>query len=165
MKIIAAMALLSCCALAQDKKAISLAEGGCGSRDAKYEVKTDESQHPTPTPEHGKALIYFVSDGNLTSLFGVDGRWVGAVGGGKYLFVPIDPGEHHVCAMLQSVRPERGPRVSVHSLKAEPGGTYYFRTRMVGIDTGFFLQLDELDPDEGKWFVAWHSFSTSHPKD
>ena len=79
-------------------------------------------------------------------------------------FVPIDPGEHHVCAMMQSVPPHRGPRVSVHSLKAEPGGIYYFRTRLVGISTGFVLQLDQLDSDEGRWFVAWSKFSTSHPK-
>ena len=165
MKTIAAMVLLSCFALAQDKRAISRAEVGCGPQDMKYEVKSDESQHPTPTPENGKALIYVVADGHLTSIFGFDEKWVGAVNGGRYFFVPIDPGEHHVCAMLQSFLPERGPRVSVHSLKAEPGGTYYFRTRMVGISTGFVLQLDQLDSDEGRWFVAWSKFSTSHPKD
>ena len=165
MKTIAAIVLLSCCALAQDKRAISRAEVGCGPQDVKYEVKTDESQHPTPMPEDDKALIYVVADGHLTALFGFDEKWVGAVNRGRYFFVPIDPGEHHVCAMLQSSLPERGPRVSVHLLKAEPGGTYYFRTRMVGISTGFILQLDQLDSDEGRWFVAWSKFSTSHPKD
>ena len=173
MKTIAATLLLSCCsccAFAQDKRAISAAEAGCGPQDAKFEVKTDESQHPTATPEDGKALIYVVADGHLTTLFGFDEKWVGAVHGGikgaTYFFVPIDPGEHHVCAMLQSFHPDRSrPRVSVHSLKAEPGGIYYFRTRLVGISTGFVLQLDQLDSDEGRWFVAWSKFSTSHPKD
>ena len=172
MKTIAATVLLtccSCCAFAQDKRAISAAEVGCGPQDAKFEVKTDESQHPTPRPEDGKALIYVVADGHLTTLFGFDEKWVGAVNGGinggRYFFVPIDPGEHHVCAMLQSFRPDRSrPRVSVHSLKTEPGGIYYFRTRLVGISTGFVLQLDQVDPDEGRWFVAWSKFSTSHPK-
>src|ERR1700720_2315943 len=101
MKTIAAILLLSCCVLAQDKRAISRAEVGCGPQHLKYEVKTDESQHPAPTPEDGKALIYFVADGHLTSPFGVDGKWVGAVNGGRYFFVPIEPGEHHLCAMLQ----------------------------------------------------------------
>ena len=172
MKTIAATVLLSCCsccAFAQDKWAISAAEVGCGPQDAKFEVKSDESQHPTPAPEDSKALIYVVADGRLTTIFGVDGKWVGAVNGGitggTYFFVSIDPGEHHVCAMLQSFLPDRGPRVSVHSLKAEPGGSYYFRTRLVGINTGFVLQLDQLDSDEGRWFVAWSKFSTSHPKD
>jgi hypothetical protein len=163
MKTIAAIVLLSCCAFGQDKAAVSATESGCGPQDARFEVKSDES-HPTPTPEDGKALIYFVADGHLTTPFGVDGKWVGAVNGGRYFFVSIEPGEHHLCAMLQSFLTERGPRVSVHSLKAEPGGNYYFRTRMVGISTGFVLQLDQLDSDEGRWFVAWSKFSTSHPK-
>ena len=77
MKSIAAIVLLSCCALAQDKRAISRAEVGCGPQDVKYEVKSDESQHPTPTPEDGKAVIYFVADGHLTSIFGFDEKWVG----------------------------------------------------------------------------------------
>ena len=165
MKKIAAIALLSCWALAQDKRAIARAEVGCGPQDAKYEVKTDESQHPTPTPKDGKALIHVVADGHLTSIFGFDELWVGAVNDGRYFFVAIDPGEHHVCAILQSSLPARGPRVSVHSLKAEPGETYYFRTRLVGISTGSVLQLDQLDPDEGRWFVAWSKFSTLHSRD
>ena len=164
MRTIAAIVLLSCCAFGQDKAAVSATEAGCGPQDARFEVKSDESQHPTPTPEDGKALIYFVADGHLTNPFGVDGKWVGAVNGGRYFFVPIEPGEHHVCAMLQSFLTERGPRVSVHSLKAEPGGSYYFRTRMVGISSGFVLHLDQWDSDEGRWFVAWSKFSTSHPK-
>ena len=168
MKILAAIVLLACCAHAKDKRAISRAEVGCGPQNVKYEVKTNESQHPTPAPEQGKALIYFVADGHLTTSFGFDEQWVGAIDGGGYFFVPIDPGEHHVCAMLQSFLTQKLltglPRVSVHSLNAEPGGTYYFRTRMVGISTGFVLQLEQLDSDEGRWFVAWSKFSTSHPK-
>jgi hypothetical protein len=128
-------------------------------------VTSDESQYSAPTPKEGKALIYFVADGHLTSPFGVDGKWVGAVNGGRYFIVAIDPSEHHICAMLQSFLPLRGPKVSVHSLKAESGGSYYFRTRMVGISSGFVLQLDQLDSDEGRRFVAWSKFSTSHPKD
>jgi hypothetical protein len=160
------LSFLSCCAFAQDKRAISAAEVGCGPQDAKFEVKSNESLHPAPTPENGKALIYVVADGHLTTIFGFDEKWVGAVKGGGYFFVPIDPGEHHVCAMLQSFLPDRSrPRVSVHSLKAEPGRSYYFRTRLAGISTGYVLQLDQLDSDEGRWFVAWSKFSTSHPKD
>jgi hypothetical protein len=168
MKTVAAIVLLFCCALAQDKTAISTAESACGLQDAKFEVKSDKSQHPAPTPEEGKALIYFIADGHLTTPIGVDGKWVGAVNDGKYFFVPIDPGEHHICAMLQSFMIRRVltwlPRVSVHSLKAEPGGTYYFRARLVGISTGFVLQLDQLDSDEGRRFIAWSKFSTSHSK-
>jgi hypothetical protein len=168
MKTIATILLLLCCALAQEKRAISRAEAGCGPQDEKYEVKTDESQHPAPTPGEGKALIYFVADGHLTSVFGFDEKWEGAVDGGRYFFVSVEPGEHHICAMLQSFTIRRVltwlPKVSVHSLKAEPGGTYYFRARLVGISTGFVLQLEQLDSDEGRRFIAWSKFSTSHPK-
>ena len=171
MKRIAPTVLLSwcsCCAFAQDKRAISAAEAGCGPQDAKFEVKSDESQHPTTTPEDGKALIYVVADGHLTTIFGFDEKWEGAVEGGRYFVVPVEPGEHHICAMLQSLMIRRVltwlPRVSVHSLKAEPGGTYYFRARLVGISTGFVLQLDQLDSDEGRRFIAWSKFSTSHAK-
>jgi hypothetical protein len=48
------------------------------------------------------------------------------------------------------------------------GGSYYFRTRMyqiVGGGVGFVFQLDQMDSDEGRWFVAWNKFSTSHPKE
>ena len=106
------LSVLSCCSFGQDKAAIAAAEAGCGPQDAKFEVKSDESQHPVSTPEDGKALIYFVADGHLTSVFGVDEKWVGAVNGGRYFFVPIEPGEHHLCAMLQFVLPLGGPRVS-----------------------------------------------------
>jgi hypothetical protein len=62
------LSFLSCCAFAQDKRAISAAEVGCGPQDAKFEVKSDGSQHPAPTPENGKALIYVVADGHLTTM-------------------------------------------------------------------------------------------------
>jgi hypothetical protein len=172
MKTIVAIFLLSYCAFGQDKAAVSAAEEGCGPHDKKFEVNSDESQHPTPIPEEGKAVIYFVVDGHpvpaapYTSVFGVDGKWVGAVNAGRYFFVPIEPGEHHLCARRQSLLPPGGPRVSVHSLKAEPGASYYFRTRMFEIVGGVFVfQLDQMDSDEGRWFVAWSKFSTSHSKD
>jgi len=178
MKAIAAILLLSSCALAQNKSAISAPEAGCGPQDQKFEVNSDPSQHPAPTPEEGKAVIYFMADGHPTSVFGVDGKWVGAVNGGRYFFVSIEPGEHHLCARRQNSVPpgartgfhDTGPRVSVHSLKAEPGGSYYFRTRMLQIvdrpgGMGFVFQLDQMDPDEGRWFVSSSEFSTSHSKD
>jgi hypothetical protein len=120
MKTISAIVLLSCCVLAQDKTAISTAESACGPQDAKFEVKSHKSQHPVPTPEEGKALIYFIADGHLTTTIGVNGKWVGAVNDGKYFFVPVEPSEHHLCAMLQSSPAQKGltrfARVSVHSL-------------------------------------------------
>lgn len=57
MKTIAAIVLLSCCALGQDRAAISAAEAACGPQDAEFEVMPDDSRHPTQTPESNKALI------------------------------------------------------------------------------------------------------------
>jgi hypothetical protein len=68
MKTIAAILLLSCCAFGQDRAAVSATVAGCGPQDTRFDLKSDESQHPAPTPEDGKALIYFVADGRLTTL-------------------------------------------------------------------------------------------------
>jgi len=62
MKAIAAILSLSCCAFGQDKAAISAAEAACGPRDVRFEVSVDESHHPIPMPENGKAVIYVVSE-------------------------------------------------------------------------------------------------------
>lgn len=118
----------------------------------------------TDFSEDGKALTYFVADGHLTSVFGVDEKWVGAVKGGRYSLVPIEPGEHHLCAMLQFVLPLGGPRVSVHSLRAEPSGIYYFRTRMVGDQYRVRSSTRPVGFGRGKVVVAWSKFSTSHRK-
>jgi hypothetical protein len=48
---------LSCCSFGRDKAAIADAEAGCGPENIKLSVTTDESKHPTPAPENGKALL------------------------------------------------------------------------------------------------------------
>ena len=168
MKTIAAILLLSCYALGQDKIAVTAAEAACGPRDVKFEVRADESQHPTPTPENGKALIYVVKEDRISSRFGsrfgLDGKWVGALKGRTYFFVSIDPGEHHLCAIGQI---GVATRVSLRELKAEAGMTYYFVPHIVGeavyaIDSEF--DLSQVDPDEGKDLVARAKFSASHPR-
>jgi hypothetical protein len=37
--------------------------------------------------------------------------------------------------------------------------------QIVGGGVGFVFQQDQMDSDEGRWFVAWNKFSTSHPKE
>jgi len=167
-KTIVAILILSSYAIGQDNAAVTAAEAACGPRDLNFEVKADVSRHPTPSPENGKALIYFVAEGSLTSMLGLDGKWVGAVNGGMYFFIPIEPGEHHLCALDQKGVLQIGSRrPSLHSLKAEPGASYYFVTRLTAIGwqgTAFVLELYPLDPDEGRALVARAKFSTSHAK-
>lgn len=167
MKAIAAMLLLPCLAFgaAKSSKASkadsSAAEAACGPRRMKFEVITDKSQHPTPAPENGKAMVYVVQEdaGFFTSLIGVDGKWMGANRGRTYFFFPVAPGEHHLCAMATAL----GHRVSLHKLKAEAGQTYYFVPHNEATSARFVLA--QADPDEGKDLVAKAKFATSHPKE
>ena len=164
MRTLDAVFLMSCCAVGQDKAAVSAAEGACGPQDVKFVVNADNSQHPTPVPESGKALLYVVQEEKITSRLGVDGKWVGADKGRTYFVVPIEPGDHHLCAMG---RLGAAHWVSLRQLKAEPGATYYLVPHIVGeavysIDSKFTLSI--ADPDEGKYLVARAKFSTSHPK-
>lgn len=157
------LSLLPCCAFGQDKAAISAAEAACGPRDVGFEVTTDESQHPTPTSENGKALIYVVHEDGGTTRVGADGKWLGALkGGGRtYFSVWIDPGKHHLCAIS---RIGAWSHLSLHELPAKAGETYYFVTHVVGGYISDEFALSQVDPDEGKYLVAKAKFSASHPK-
>ena len=154
------LSLLSCCAFGQDKAAIAAAEAGCGPDDLEFSVTTDESRHPAPAPENGKALIYVVQNGG-TFKFGADGEWLGALKGGTYFYASVEPGEHHLC-----VKGRLGllnKYVALHGLNAKAGETHYFFIRLVssGYPELFFT---EVDPDQGKELVARSKFSSSHPK-
>ena len=61
--------------------------------------------------------------------WGVDGDWVGATRHRTYLAIPIDPGEHRVCAEWQ-VPPTIATRATNGTLRftAVAGRTYYFRS-------------------------------------
>jgi hypothetical protein len=159
MKTIAATFLLaccSCCAFAQDKAALSAAEAACGPRAVGFRVAADKSQHPTPRPEDGKALIYVVQKDAATTRVAADGKWLGALRRRTYLFASIDPGEDHLCAIG---RIGIWSQVSLHELNAKAGETYYFVT-----DIADQFTLNQIDPDEGKHLVAWAHLSAFHPK-
>ena len=155
------LSLLSCCAFGQDKAAIAAAEAGCGPDDLEFSVTTDESQHPAPTPENGKALIYVVQKATGTFKFGADGKWLGALKGGRYFYTSVEPGEHHLC-VKGHLPLWKG--AALHGLNAKAGETHYFFINLVS--GGGYLELffTEVDPDQGKELVAWAKFSSSHPK-
>lgn len=155
------LSLISCCAFAQDKAAIAVAEAGCGPDNIELSVTTDESKHPAPTPENGKALIYVVQRAGGTFKFGADGKWLGALKNGTYFYTTVDPGEHHLCVKGQL---PLWKGLYLHQLNAKPGETYYFFVRVVSGGGHDVLTLIKVDPDEGKELVARSKFSSSQPK-
>jgi hypothetical protein len=163
MKTIGAIFLLlfgSCCAFGQDKAAVSAAESACGPRSIGFKVDADKSQHPTPNPDDGKALIYVVQKDDASTRFGENGKWVGALRRRTYLVASVDPGEHHLCAVG---RIGVWSHVSLHELNAKAGETYYFVAEYGQLIPDQYV-LHPVDPDQGKYLVAWAHLSAFHPK-
>lgn len=147
---------------------------GCGHGKVEFEVKTDKGPHPAK-PEPGKALLYFLQDDlhfgsrpRPTTLFGIDGNWVGATHGNSYFFVYVDPGEHHLCSDWQTdvVRnyPQKRTRAALH-FTAESGKTYYFRAKDIAITELVDAELDAMDSDEAQLMMSSFEYSSSRPKE
>ena len=155
---------------------------GCGLATVMFAVQTDRNQHAVPNPEPAKALLVFLQDDarfgarpRPTTRFGVDGAWAGATHANSYFYVPIEPGEHHLCASWQfSVppNPRLDPRprsTAAAHFTAEAGKIYYFRARDVLIlesagSTGPDVELEGLDSDEALILLRSFAFSSSHAK-
>jgi hypothetical protein len=162
MKLVAAIVFLASCAFGEDPAVpASLESAACGPRDVKMEVKVDRSQHPTPAPPEGKALVYVV-DQEIHDNIGVDGTWAGGNDRGTYFYVAVAPGEHHLCAYATYLG---ASFLSLHSLEAKAGETYYFQPMAIGNGgRGGVYALEQLDPDEGKYLVSKAKFGTSQPR-
>jgi hypothetical protein len=158
--------LLATSGWAQDRSALRAAENTCGPREAKFAVSRDQSQHPAPGPEAGKARVYLLGDAS----FGVDGQWVGSVQR-TYSSISLDPGLHHVCARYSHwvpmyfliIVPVKVTRYSLHSLEAKAGETYYLDGDFQP-QVGYSFDLLQLDPDEGVRRVAASTYGTSRRK-
>ncbi|HEV2488382.1 MAG TPA: DUF2846 domain-containing protein [Candidatus Acidoferrales bacterium] len=159
---------------------------GCGPANLKFDVKTTNAEQPAPTPQAGKALVYFLQDDlkydsspRPTTRFAIDGLWLGATHANSYFYVFVDPGEHHLCANWQSDVilmnfgvPKRS--TSAASFTAESGKTYYFRAQDIakshsGENNSSYVSeaevlLAPLDGDEAQVLMNTFSFSSSHPK-
>lgn len=167
MKTTLVMLLMAVPAFAQVVPAPSTA--ACGLDSVSFKVKPDQSQHTLTEPEPGKARVYFIQDagtsmglGYPTVKLGMDGKWVGANRLNSYFSVSVDPGEHHVCVMLQSTL--LAQRVELAHFTAEAGRTYYYRTRIVMSREMELLELDPLDSDQGRYLVALFPLSVSSLK-
>ena len=111
---------------AEKMKSKELEKRACPSADLKYETKTDKSQHPTPEPSTGKALVYILRPtmfGNaIQTKLAVDAQWVGVNRGHNYFFLELEPGEHFFCSKAENR--------SVLGLTLEANKTYYLEQKV-----------------------------------
>ena len=181
--LLCATMLSSISALSQDHVAMTASESACGPKETAFTVNTNGADHPTPSPDPDKALVFVIEDlgqcvecDSTSSPFrtanvnqaivkvGADGSWIGAEKGNSYLFFSISPGEHHLCVNWQSRVAERAHAFALSSLNAEAGKIYYYRARLFPGRDDFSFDLDLLNADEGKFLVASSAFSNSRAK-
>ncbi len=173
MKTLLAALLFVTPALAQANPNLAQAQAACGPMNVQFVVQTFESL-PTAGPDRGNALVYVIEDYRLapgeminpTLRVGLDGAWEGATRATSYLYFSVDPGEHHLCTNWQSSLKRFSQLTGLAHLNAEPGQTYYFRAHIT-LGPGnaqAYLDLERLDPDEGRFLVASFRLSKSHPK-
>lgn len=167
MKIVLLAFLFAAAASAQNS--IANPAASCGPETVGFKVKTTGAPQVPGKPEPGKALLYFFHDsetdyslGYPTVKLGIDGAWVGANHGDSFFAVPMNPGEHHLCATLQSSIVDQ--RVELAHLTAEAGKIYFYRTRLVLSGTVELLELDPIDSDQGIYLIATSSLSVSRAK-
>jgi len=149
----------------------------CGSGSIKFDTKMDGTSHSVQQPEPGKAIVYVIEVfqrppgelGTPTIRVGLDGAWVGANRGASYLSFSVDPGEHHLCTNWQSVFKRLSDQHSLTSFTAEAGKTYFFRVQIhvefAGRDNEiWYIDLQPVNADEGKYLIASSPMSVSQPK-
>ncbi len=138
----------------------------CGPKDASFDVKLDKTQHTLAQPDPGKALIYFIQEAGssvfaATTKVGIDGAWVGANKNSSYFAVSVKPGEHHVCASVQS---HWGHPLGLVHFTAEAGKVYYFDGRVVyGAASDLYFFLGAVDSDQARHLIDVLALSVSTP--
>jgi uncharacterized protein DUF2846 len=142
----------------------------CGNFSVSMAVNLDDSQHSVAQPEPGKARIYFFQDTGQaitvaypTTKIGIDGSWVGANKKDSYFSVDVDPGEHHLCAAIQSAFIRK--YVELARLNAEAGKVYYYRTRIFYSQNGpEYFSFSPADSDEGNYLIESVPLATAKAK-
>jgi Protein of unknown function (DUF2846) len=142
----------------------------CGDLSVSMAVNLDANRHSIQQPEPGKALIYFIQDtgkmamlGYPTTKIGIDGKWAGANKKDSYFSVAVEPGEHHLCAAIQSSFITND--LEFAHLAAEAGKTYYFRTRIFFAEkSAEYFSLAPADIDEASYLVKSYPLAISHAR-
>ena len=160
---------------AQDSQSAARAAAGCGPDSVQFDVKVDKSQHPSPQPESGKALVYVFEEerwdgdktkiGAVTTRVGLDGAWVGANHGQSYFTVAVDPGDHRICSAWQSSLKRWSKLASAVSFTAESGRILYYRVIVDERTTHQpSIRLEPVDPAEALLIIGNSGLSSSKPK-
>jgi hypothetical protein len=142
----------------------------CGDANTKFEVTTQKSTAPLPTPDAGKALIVFIQPYDSLCRgcilrFAMDGQWVGATKkDGSYFTLQVEPGQHHFCAT------DRIPNtIAIRSFEVKGNTTYFLQARVIGagarteeendsqvIPTGkrtLYFGMSLLDVEKGRYLI------------
>jgi hypothetical protein len=163
--------ILAATLLSHDQSAV--AQDACGPRNVSFSVKLETASQPSK-PEVGQALVYFVQDidesksGGIITRIALDGHWVGAVKDNSYLAIPVQPGEHHICAILQMNALQRSidfasPKPALAHFQAKSEGVYYFRARYI---TAKYLTMEfgPADADQALYMISFDPRSLSRPR-
>lgn len=156
--------LLATSAFAQEPSGV--ATPACGPKSGSFQVKLDKTRHALSQPDPGKALVYFIEEKGkdafaVTTKIGIDWAWVGANKNSSYFAVSVGPGEHHVCANVQSFR---GHPIGLAHFTAQAGGIYYFDGRVVyGAVSDLYFFLSTVDSDQGRYLTDSLPISVSTP--
>ena len=151
-------------------KSHAILPDGCGDDSIEFDAKQENVNPAFVGPGEGKALIVFVEsmpgeyrDANNNPLW-TGWAWAGATKGDSYFSVEIAPGEHNLCASMQSAPSNRKKEFShAASFTAEAGKVYFFRSRFSIIPTPS-LDFSPLSEAEGKYRLKAWKFATSKPK-
>jgi hypothetical protein len=153
---------------------VSAIAPGCGTANTKFDVATNDKQHPFAKPDPGKALIYFLQDDSdflshprPTTRFGIDGHWIGATQSNSYFYISVDPGEHHLCGEWQSfVGFGAAHKSAAAHFTAEPGETYFYivRNHFNEVRGPGGMSFSPVDSDEAQLLMSKFGFCASRPK-
>jgi hypothetical protein len=186
MKNLAVVLFCAGVAIAQNPASASRFRAACGNSSVQFEVKNEKKERPEKADKADKsdngadadssARLYVVENlragcflCDTTTRIGLDGNWVGATKGNSYFSVSVEPGEHHLCADLQSVT-SSPDSTGLAGFTAEAGKSYYFRAKLTDRNNSgkggvqWALDLEPIDSDEGPFLVGSFEVSSARPK-
>jgi hypothetical protein len=154
----------------------------CGNEKVSFEIQLQKNPSVPSGPETGKAQVFLIEKSekppvyslscigcSTITRFGVDGAWVGATKDNSYFSISLDPGVHHLCAVL-------GKEVDAEPLSVEQGKAYYFQVEYKAVATDYgtpdhpnsqtniSVKFSTLNEDDGKYRVKVSALSNAIPK-